>query len=98
MTIEQINELQSAYGYKLMQEQIDSGLSWKLEGSYGRAAMSALKAGACYLPEVSHRDYYGNKVPARGEVKAGTTGSLELACEFWSDPDNYEHIDIDEED
>ena len=33
-----------------LQEMIDSGLAWRLEGHVGRAAMNALKIGAVVLP------------------------------------------------
>ena len=84
MTIEQINELQAQYGITKMQNTIDSGLVWKLEGSMGRQAMSLLESGACYLPEKDTQDYYGNLIPARTRLQAGTKGTLELSQEFWS--------------
>lgn len=33
-----------------LQSLIDSGMAWRLEGSVGRAAMSAIEAGDCILP------------------------------------------------
>lgn len=54
---------------------INSGLAWKLEGSVGRLAMQYLEAGLCELGETSFRDYYGNKIPSKYEVKPGTKGS-----------------------
>ena len=60
-----------------MQELINSGTAWKLEGSVGRAAMGLIEAGECILGEVGHYDYYGNYVPSRTEVKSGTKGSVE---------------------
>jgi len=32
-----------------MQRAINSGVAWKMQGSYGRAAMDALESGACML-------------------------------------------------
>lgn len=64
--------------YAALQRRIDDGSIWRFEGSAGRAAMDALRAGACMLGEVSHRDYYGNRIPSRYEVKDGTTGSISL--------------------
>lgn len=55
---------------------INSGSAWRLEGSFGRAAMSALEAGYAILGTEGHRDYYGNYVPSRTEVKSGTKGSV----------------------
>jgi len=60
-----------------MQELINSGSAWGLEGAVGRRAMDLIKSGYCMLGEEGHRDYYGNYVPSRHEVKAGTPGSLE---------------------
>jgi hypothetical protein len=65
--------------YSVMQEMINSGQVWKMEGSMGREAMSLLKAGLCILGEEGHSDYYGNYVPSRTEVQAGTLGSQEYA-------------------
>ena len=64
-------------GIEAMQSAIDSGLAWRLEGSFGRAAMAAIEAGVCVLGETGHRDYWGNYVPSRYEVEPGTKGSLE---------------------
>ena len=90
MELQDITNLQKEYGFSEMQESINSGLCWKMEGSVGRAAMDAIKAGACMLGEEGHNDYWGNYVPSRSEVKEGTKGSVEFASKFWSDPSNYE--------
>lgn len=60
------------------QDLIDSGQAWQLEGHVGRTAMSLIESGHCMLGEVGHRDYWGNYVPSRTEVKAGTKGSPEF--------------------
>lgn len=62
-----------------LQALINSGMAWRLEGSVGRAAMDAIEAGICVLGEVGHRDYWGNYIPSRHEVQAGTKGSIEYA-------------------
>jgi hypothetical protein len=59
------------------QSLIDSGMAWRLEGHVGRTAMSLIEQGLCTLGEEGHRDYYGNYVPSRHEVLAGTKGSVE---------------------
>lgn len=60
-----------------LQELINSGAAWRLEGAVGRAAMDAIRSGECILGETGHRDYWGNYVPSRTEVQSGTKGSVE---------------------
>ena len=62
----------------LFQSLIDNGQAWKMEGSIGREAMSLIKSGLCILGPIGFHDYYGNYVPSRSEVKAGTPGSAEF--------------------
>lgn len=62
-----------------LQALINNGMAWRLEGSVGRAAMDAIEAGVCVLGETGHRDYWGNYIPSRYEVEAGTKGSVEYA-------------------
>lgn len=64
-----------------MQSLIDSGQVWSLQGSYGRQAMAMIEAGLCTLGTKGHKDAYGNYVPSRDEVQAGTKGSVEYARE-----------------
>jgi hypothetical protein len=66
--------------YAGYQKLINSG-TWGLEGSVGRAMMDCIKAGACMLGPEGHRDYWGNYIPSRFEVKAGTKGSPEFVAE-----------------
>ena len=63
---------------ELFQRLIDEGIVWKLQGSYGRTAQYLIKAGRCMLGPTGHRDYYGNYIPSRFEVKPGTPGSVEF--------------------
>jgi len=82
-----------------MQELINSGDVWKLEGSYDRLAMSMLESGACMLPEERHCNYYGNIVPIRNELKEGTKGTLGNCQRFWKMVENGEIIiDVTEDD
>lgn len=67
--------------FKDAQELVNSGMAWKMEGSVGRSCMDAINSGAIMLGENGHRDYYGNYVPSRHEVKAGTKGSPEFVAE-----------------
>jgi hypothetical protein len=70
-----------------LQDLIDSGDAWRLEGSVGRAAMAAIEEGACVLGLVGHRDYWGNYVPSRFEVQPGTVGSVEYARDRGYEPE-----------
>jgi hypothetical protein len=93
MNLEQIKELQQQNGLEDLQNLIDSGQAWHMEGACGREAMHALEVGACLLPEESHIDYWGNKVPNLNEVKPGTTGSLNNAIQYWTEHLKSESID-----
>lgn len=94
LTVEQITELQKQYGMTQMQDYINSGMAWKLEGSVGRTAMAMLESGACMLPEVQCKDYYGNTVPSRNDLREGTKGTLLNSQNFWEMVENGE-IEID---
>lgn len=85
MTIERIKELQEEYQLTKAQNWLNTGDIWKLEGYYGRTASEMLESGILILPEERTSDYYGNIVPARTDLKAGTKGTLELAQEFWTE-------------
>lgn len=71
--------------YALFQDLVNTGMAWKLEGSIGRTAMNLIEAGQIMLGEEGHRDYYGNYVPSRYEVKPGTKGSPEYVKERRAD-------------
>lgn len=62
-------------GNTSMQRAINSGAAWSFQGSYGRSMMAAIEDGFCMLGRTGARDYYGNYIPSRDEVKAGTKGS-----------------------
>jgi hypothetical protein len=83
LTLEEITELQKQYGLKQTQDWINSGICWLLEGAVGRHAWDTLESGACMLPNEEHKDYYGNPIPSREDVKATTRGSLENSQLFW---------------
>jgi hypothetical protein len=83
MNIATVRRLQKENGADQMQKMIDSGLVWKMEGSIGREAMMMLESGICFLPKIIHFDYYGNKVPARQMLKAGTKGTFQNAVRYW---------------
>jgi hypothetical protein len=52
-----------------LQEWIDSGTAWQLEGHVGRTAMDALRNGHAVLPAERNRDYYGSTVPSYLDVR-----------------------------
>ena len=66
--------------YESIQKVINSGTGWSFQGSYGRMMMDAIKSGYCMLGRQMARDYYGNKIPSRTEVQAGTAGSYEYVA------------------
>lgn len=67
--------------YTSLQRAINSGSAWSLQGLYGRTMMEALAAGKCVLGRSPARDYYGNRIPSRFEVKRGTKGSVKFVEE-----------------
>jgi hypothetical protein len=94
-----------------MQEWIDEGIAWSMEGAnrlfnlskknanvhmtqeestvllsfLGREAMRGLESGKYFLPNESQKDYYGNHIPSREQVKEGTKGSLSNSYDFYQD-------------
>ena len=88
LTFVQITKLQKEHGYYPMQEMINSGLCWLMEGSVGRKAMSLLDSGACMLPLMKRKDYYGNIIPSRKDIKPNTKGSFGNSQHFWTNFDD----------
>jgi hypothetical protein len=66
--------------YLAIQRAINSGL-WGMQGSYGRAMMDAISAGLCMLGHNRASDYYGNTIPSRDDVQAGTKGSYDFVAD-----------------
>lgn len=83
LELNQIELLQKKYGYSNVQNRINTGSIWNFQGSVGRAAMGLLESGICFLPDESTQDYYGNYIPSRNELQAGTKGTLENSQKFW---------------
>lgn len=83
ITLKKITALQKKHGFDGIQDSINTGLAWKMEGSVGRQAMNLLDSGACLLPKKFHKDYYGNTVPSRDVLKNGTKGTLKNSQTFW---------------
>ena len=95
LTLDQIIALQKGYKVTGVQDGINTGMSWHMEGSVGRFANDCIESGICMLPEVRHRDYYGNTVPSRNDLKPGSKGTLENSQAFWKrvEEGNFEVID-----
>ena len=74
---EDVSELEY---FKSIQRAINSGM-WGLQGSYGRTMMEAINNGYCLLGKSRARDYYGNVIPSRDDVKEGTKGSISFVEE-----------------
>jgi len=64
-----------------IQQGINSGMVWRLEGARGRQAQAMIDAGLCMLGKVGYKDYWGNYVPSRFEVKDGSVGSPDYCRE-----------------
>ena len=84
MNAQIIKKLQKDNGFFEIQQQINEGLVWKMEGSVGRYASDLLSSGVCMLPKKSHRDYYGNSIPSRKDLKPGTKGTYKNSVIYWS--------------
>jgi hypothetical protein len=82
-----------------LQELIDSGLAWRLEGFTGRMAMAALTDGACVLPDEVHSDYWGSSVPSYKVVKdeVGSPGSVANAEAYRDDQEYSPFYGVEEE-
>lgn len=97
MNVSTIYKLQRENGLAEMQEMINTGLAFKMEGSVTRRAMELLRSGACMLPLTAVVDAYGNRVPSRKELVSGTLGTFENAVNFWSNDDNLMMLEMDNE-
>lgn len=78
-TIECDEEATEEEYYLAIQRTINAGM-WGLQGSYGRTMMDAISAGLCLLGHNDARDYYGNHIPSRDQVQAGTKGSFDFVA------------------
>ena len=88
MTFNRIAKLQKIYGFDDMQNLINNGRVWSMEGSMGREASRLLDSGCCMLPKEIKVDYYGNRIPSRDVVKKGSKGSFKNSQDFWNGVDN----------
>jgi hypothetical protein len=74
-------ELDKFSYYNVVQAAINNGVAWKLQGSYGREMMAAIKNGYCLLGKERAVDYWGTTIPSRDDVRPGAAGSLEYVAE-----------------
>jgi len=79
-----ITKLQKDSGFSEMQDLINSGTAWKMEGSIGRKAMECLRLGACMLPKKTFKDCYGNTIPSREDLKEGTQGTFQNSVNYYT--------------
>lgn len=82
MVIEGEDEATEEEYYAALQRQINAGQIWRMQGSMGRGAMDAIKAGHCICGHERRFDYYGSPVPSRHELKAGTHGTQEFSAKL----------------
>ena len=83
MNHNKITKLQKLNGFYEMQQLINTGTVWQMEGSMGRHAMYLLEVGACMLPKRAHRDFYGNRIPSRDDLKQGSKGTYQNTVSFY---------------
>jgi hypothetical protein len=96
MHYQKIKQWQADYDLTGTQNSINDGSAWTLEGSVGRHAMSTLESGATMLPKEAKYGSYGQKIPSRDEVKAGTKGSFKACSNFWDKVESGE-INLEDE-
>jgi len=84
LTLHDIDAIENSYDatseedyYYAIQCAINSGTAWSMQGSYGRTMMATIESGQCMLGRDQARDYYGNTIPSRDDVKQGTKGSYQ---------------------
>lgn len=63
---------------EMIQRLVNTGMAWRMEGAIGRECMRAIEAGRAMLGTEARRDYWGNVVPSRYDVMAGTKGSFDF--------------------
>ena len=84
MNVKKITKLQKEHGFYDVQQLINDGTVWHMEGGMGRHAMDTLTAGATMLPKKYFCNAYGGLVPSRDMIKDGSTGSKENCIYFWN--------------
>lgn len=78
-----------------LQALINAGM-WSLQGSMGRAMMGAIEDGRCMLGPNGATDYWGNHIPGRDDVQAGSKGSYDYVVDRFG-KDHADHLlELDE--
>ena len=87
-TIESDEDVSEEEYFLAIQRAINGGM-WSLQGSYGRTMMDAITSGRCLLGTARAKDYWGNVIPSRDDVKQGTKGSYDFVADAmgaeWAD-------------
>lgn len=79
-----------------LQQLINAG-QWNLQGFMGRAMMGAIEDGRCMLGKEAAKDYWGNPIPGRDDVQAGTKGSYQYVVDHFG-KDHADHLlELDED-
>ena len=82
---------------EMIQRLVNTGMAWRLEGSIGRECMRAIEAGRVMLGTEAIRDYYGNIVPSRYDVVAGTKGSFDFVADAMGMDHAQAMADVDDD-
>ena len=82
---------------EMIQRLINTGMAWRLEGSIGRECMRAIEAGRAMLGTEAIRDYWGNVVPSRYDVKPETKGSFDYVVEHMGMDHAQAMADVDDD-
>ena len=80
------------YGFKEIQDMINDGSAWHMEGSVGRYAMRTLESGATLLPKKAFLNYYGGQIPSRDMLKNGSTGTKDNCIRYWLNFDESQDL------
>ena len=83
--------------YEMIQRLVNTGMAWRLEGSIGRECTRAIEAGRVMLGTEAIRDYYGNVVPSRYDVMAGTKGSFDYVVDAMGMDHAQAMADVDDD-
>lgn len=75
-----------------MQNLIEDGSVWLLDEKLGTMALDLINSGHCTLGRAISRDQWGNAIPSRDMVEAGTIGSVGYAKQKREGVDDEEFI------